>query len=396
MITFNFKSFTQQQNSMPKEKKEAIKKKFQTEDNKKGWYDLERQEAKIKELEETAIEIRQNCDIFLVIGIGGSFLGAKALYEALRDPYQKETPEIIFTGTSLPNDNLTELKHYLKGKRMFINVISKSGNTLETILTFQELLPLLKETAQEDWTKRIIITTNNQQGKLFDFANQYQIKRFTIEDDIGGRFSVLSTVGLLPLAVAQKNIRDLLEGAKKARSEEDLAYAYAFLRDQFYQQGKELEAFVIYDEKLSYFTEWLKQLFAESQGKKNKGLFPVSLLYSRDLHSLGQYLQEGKTLLFETHIRAIQKDKDYNTLEEELQKSVCESHVENQIPSILITMDQKNEWNFGYLIFFFYLSAMVGSYLLDVPYYNQNGVEVYKKKLTKALEKEKITLTSLE
>lgn len=384
MITFDFHCYSL--NNEEQKKKEEIKKRFLEEDNMKGWYDLERQEKNLTEIETTAQEIKKNCDIFLVIGIGGSFLGAKALYEAMRNPYQKETPEIIFTGTTIPRDSLEELKDYLKGKEIIVNVISKSGNTLETILTLKELLPLLKEKYQEKWNERIIITTNQQKGQLYEFSNQYQIKRFTIEEDIGGRFSVLSTVGLLPLAVAGLDIKALLEGAKQAKKDEEKAYTYAFLRHKFYQEGKSLEAFTIYDEKLSYFTEWLKQLLAESEGKEGKGLFPISLVYSRDLHSLGQYLQEGPSLCFETHIRAIQKNKDFNFLEEKLEESICNSHLENNIPNIRITMDEKSEWNMGYLIFFFYLSTMMGSYLLEVPYYNQNGVEIYKKKLTQSLK----------
>lgn len=392
MITFDFEKYSSlKMEKISLEKKEEIKKKFLTEDNMKGWYYLNIKEEEITDIEKTAIKVKENCDVFLVIGIGGSFLGAKALYEAMKNPYKLKKPEIIFAGTTFSKESLHELKEYLKDKDVIINVISKSGNTLETLLTFHEMYDFLKTKYQEEkvLNKHIIITTNDKNGKLHDFALDKDIKTFTIADDIGGRFSVLTSVGLLPLAVAGFNIRALLEGAKTAKKDEDKAYTYAYLRDILYQNGKEIEAFTIYDEKLLFFTEWLKQLFAESQGKKQRGLFPVSILYSRDLHSLGQYFQEGKPLLFETHIRIKQADEKFNNLEEKLQESVCQSHLENENPSFLITIDQKTEWNFGYLIFFFFLADMMGSYLLDVSYYNQEGVEVYKKKLKESLETDK-------
>lgn len=399
MIKFDFKKYCPISDSelvLYQTRKEDIKAKFLEEDNMKGWYNLDITAEEIADINKTASQIRNSCNVFLVIGIGGSFLGAKAIYDMMAELYKKQAPEIIFVGTTYSTGSLLKLEKYLKDKEVMINVISKSGNTLETNLAFEEIYHFLENKYSEaELSRRIIVTTNANSGKLLDFVKAHNTKHFIVPTDVGGRFSVLTCVGLLPLAVYNIDIEKMLDGAKECKKSDESAYYYASLRDILYRKGKKIEAYTVYDDKLIFFTEWLKQLFGETQGKNKKGLFPVSLLYSRDLHSLGQYLQDGESTIFETHIKIDSNEKinisKYNTslsiIEELMQESVCESHLENGNPSLLINLDGMTEWNIGYMVFFFFLSSMFGAYLLDVPYYNQPGVENYKEKLEKKLNK---------
>lgn len=339
--------------------------------------------------------IRENCEVFLVIGIGGSYMGSKAIIEALSCPYDKKSPEIIFLGTNLSSEEYYETFKYLRDKEVIVNVISKSGNTLETSIAFSLVMDIMKKKYEKDVLKnRIIVTTDPLDGNLRELANKEDYVTFSIPKNIGGRFSLLTPVGLLPMSVAGINVAKLLEGAKDSFDKIDRAIEYAIIRDVLYNKNKIVEAFVVYNNKLSYFTEWLKQLFAETQGKDGKGILPISCVNTRDLHSLGQFLQEGNKIVFETvigiekdfKISLDQYDIELNSLNRIALDKVALAHDNGNTPSNIITIDEKNEHSMGELIHFFILSSIVGALLIDVNPFNQPGVEEYKRLIKNELK----------
>ncbi len=339
--------------------------------------------------------IRENCEVFLVIGIGGSYMGSKAIIEALSCPYDKKSPEIIFLGTNLSSEEYYETFKYLRDKEVIVNVISKSGNTLETSIAFSLVMDIMKKKYEKDVLKnRIIVTTDPLDGNLRELANKEDYVTFSIPKNIGGRFSLLTPVGLLPMSVAGINVAKLLEGAKDSFDKIDRAIEYAIIRDVLYNKNKIVEAFVVYNNKLSYFTEWLKQLFAETQGKDGKGILPISCVNTRDLHSLGQFLQEGNKIVFETvigiekdfKISLDQYDIELNSLNRIALDKVALAHDNGNTPSNIITIDEKNEHSMGELIHFFILSSIVGALLIDVNPFNQPGVEEYKRLIKSELK----------
>ena len=332
--------------------------------------------------------IKKNCDVFLVIGIGGSYMGAKALIEALSPTYNRDKPEIIFLGTNLCAEEYHETLEYIKDKEVIVNVISKSGGTLEPSIAFSLVMDLMKEKYDEkDLANRIIITTDKEKGELRKLANENDYMTFTIPDNIGGRFSVLTPVGLLPASVAGINIIKVLDGAMEDFTRVDRAMEYAIIRDILYMKGKTVENYVVYNSKLYYFTEWLKQLFGETQGKEGKGVYPTSSVNTRDLHSLGQFLQDGKDLVFETVIGIEKEDTiklekydiELNSLNRIALNMVAEAHAKDHTPSGIINIDEKNESTMGELIHFFIIAAITGALLLEVNPFDQPGVEDYKK-----------------
>lgn len=364
-------------------------KKFKLENKMSGWYKLD---TNLVEIKECAKEIREKADIFIVIGIGGSYLGAQAVIEALTPYFNRSNPEIIYFGTSLSSDYMYDLINYVKDKNVYINVISKSGNTLETILSFEYLLDYMKKT-YNDYSSRIIVTTNNTSGKLLEYSRQYNFKTFNIPEDIGGRYSVLSNVGLLPIAVAGIDIDEIIKGALSAKNDLDNIYKYTYIRNEMLKEKKYVESFDVYEPKLFYFTEWLKQLFAESQGKCENSILPTSTVNTRDLHSLGQYYQEGKSMIFSTTIYSHSKKnifvEKYERNLDEINKIVMDSVINAHYPHIktnVIEIHEIDEVNIGYLIFFFEMSAMLGSYMIGINYYDQPGVNLYKENLNKKLE----------
>ena len=372
-----------------------IRKKIEKKESKLDWYDLDTTITK-KELEriiKISKYIRNNTDIFLVIGVGGSYLGSKAIIEMFKGYFKKDKIEILFAGFNLSSTYLKELLDYIKDRDIIVNVISKSGNTLETNITFNKVHELMKKKYSKDQLqKRIIITTNKNKGKLHEIACREHYISFKISDNIVGRFSVFTPVGLLPIAVANIDILKLLKGVKKGKKDIDKSFIYAIIRDILYKKGKRIESFTVYEPKLYYFTEWLKQLFAETQGKENKGIFPVSTVNSRDLHSLGQYYQQGNPIIFETVINII-NNRDIKVFNKSLNKinnltsiKVAEAHMSNT-PSNIICMDYLNEENIGELMYFFMVSASIGAYLLNVNPFNQPGVENYKKLLMNGINK---------
>ncbi|MBR1386644.1 MAG: glucose-6-phosphate isomerase [Bacilli bacterium] len=378
------------------EKAREIKSRF-IEGDLKYWNKLESfiSSQELKKIVNMTDYIRSNCNVFLVIGIGGSYMGSKAVIEALSPMYDRNGPEILFLGTNLCSEEYFETLEYLKDKEIILNVISKSGKTLETSIAFSLVMDLMKEKYTEEELKdRIIITTDPEKGDLRELANLKDYVSFTIPELIGGRFSCLTPVGLLPIAVSGINIIKLIEGARISYERVDRAIEYAVIRDIMYKKGKTVEAFTVYNPKLYYFTEWLKQLFAETQGKNKKGILPISCVNTRDLHSLGQFLQDGHDIIFETVI-GIDKDKmvtldqydmELNSLNKIALDKVGLAHSNGNTPTNIITIDEKNEETIGELIHFFILVSIVGALLIDVNPFDQPGVEEYKKLINEELE----------
>ena len=349
----------------------------------------------LKKLVNMTDYIRSNCDVFLVIGIGGSYMGSKAVIEALSPMYDRKKPEIIFLGTDLCSENYSETLKYIKDKSVIVNVISKSGTTLEPSIAFSLVMDVMNEKyTEEELKNRIIVTTDPETGDLRELANLKGYVTFTVPQKVGGRFSCLTPVGLLPIAVAGINIIKLIEGARLSYERIDRAIEYAVIRDIMYKKGKIIESFTVYNPKLYYFTEWLKQLFAETQGKDKKGVLPISCVNTRDLHSLGQFLQEGHDIIFET-VLGIDKDvkvtlekydMELNSLNNIALDKVGLAHSNGATPSNIITIDEKNESTIGELIHFFILAAIVGALLIDVNPFDQPGVQEYKKLINEELE----------
>ena len=363
------------------------------DDDMTDWCDIPMcaSESEIKDIIKTSKEIREKCDCFIVIGIGGSFLGAKMVISALSDYYENKKCEVLFAGTSLSSDYLTDLINYIKDKDICINLISKSGSTLEPNLAFDALIEVMKE-KYTDISDRIYITTDKHKSPLLDLARQEGYKRFNVPEHIGGRYSVLTPVGLLPIAVAGFNIRKLLKGACECDKKQ--ALKYAIIRHELYMSRKSIESFTFYDEKLLDFGEWLKQLFAETQGKNGRGILPISVLNTRDLHSLGQYFQEGDKILFETVFNVQSKNtiktkynKTLNEINNIAVDAVAKAHYENDVYSNIINLDKLDEYYLGYLIYFFELAAATGGYLLFVNPFDQPGVSKYKELINEGLQK---------
>lgn len=378
-----------------------------------GWIDLPNQTLD-KNLVKIAQELRQNTDVLVVVGIGGSYLGAKAGIEFLSKPFIKDEKEVIFAGHHLSGSYLKGLVNYLKDKRFAINVISKSGTTTEPAIAFRVLKKLAEEKYQGEANKYIVATTDSKRGALFELASQKGYEKFIIPDDVGGRFSVLTPVGLLPFLYKGYDVLQMLNGAKKAFNDfsdsnldNNNAYKYALSRYLLYKSGKDIEILGNYEPRLTYFSEWWKQLFGESEGKENKGLFISSVSLTTDLHSMGQYIQEGKRHLFETIINVnnvsddIVLTKEVEDLDglnylagktlfevnQQALKGTMLAHVEGDVPNILINIKDLSEETFGYLVYFFEIATAMSAYLLDVNPFNQPGVEAYKTKMFALLGK---------
>lgn len=338
--------------------------------------------------------IKDHCDVFIVIGVGGSYMGSKAIIEALLPTFEKRSPEIIFLGMDLSSDYYKEVIEYIKDKEVIVNVISKSGNTLEPNIAFDIISYIMEgKYSKEELVDRIVITTDKKEGALRKLATKEGYFTLEIPKTIGGRFSVFTSVGLLPLAVAGIDILQLLEGFMSGVEYLPIAIDYAVSREALYKKNKYIEAFTVYNPKLYYFTEWLKQLFAETQGKNGKGILPISNINTRDLHSLGQFLQEGNPIIFETVISiekapVIQIAKYNKTLHEInriAEEKVCVAHYKDKTPSNLIYIEELNEYNLGELIRFFITASIAGAILIDVNPFDQPGVEKYKILIKEAL-----------
>ena len=386
MVTFDFETYNNIK--IDNYNLDNILDKFKTENIMSGWYDLN---TNINNIIEISSIIKERADVLIVIGIGGSYLGAQAVIEALSPYFNRNKPEIIYLGTNLSSDYMYDLVNYVKDKNVYVNAISKSGNTLETLVSFEYILEYMKST-YPDYKDRIIITTNMSNGKLLDYSKEYGFKLLDIPENIGGRYSVLSNVGLLPISVAGIDISELIMGAKEAKEDLDNIYKYTCIRNEMLKNNKYIESFDVYEPKLFYFTEWLKQLFAESQGKCEESILPVSTINTRDLHSLGQYYQQGKSMIFSTILYSNSQKgifvEKYGKYLNEINKIVMDSVAKAHYPHIcsnIIEIEQLDAKTLGYLIFFFEMSAMLGSYIMNINYYDQPGVNKYKENLNNML-----------
>ncbi|MCD7913929.1 MAG: glucose-6-phosphate isomerase [Tannerellaceae bacterium] len=388
-----------------------------------GWLHLPSSitEAEIAEIEETAHVLRSKCEVVVAIGIGGSYLGAKAVLEALNNSFdlllkERKNPVILYAGHNIGEDYLYELTEVLKYKQFGIINISKSGTTTEPALAFRILKKQLEDAVGKEEAKhRIVAITDTKKGALRTLATQEGYKTFVIPDNVGGRFSVLTPVGLLPIAVAGINIRDLIDGAvsmEKATGTEvpfadNIATIYAAVRNELYKSGKKIEILANFHPKLHYIGEWWKQLYGESEGKENKGIFPASVDLTTDLHSMGQWIQEGERIIFETVISVEKPDHsvlvpadeaDLDGLNFLAGKHVDEvnkmaelgtqlAHVDGGVPNIKITIPEVSAYYIGQLFYFFERACGISGYILEVNPFDQPGVEAYKKNMFALLDK---------
>jgi glucose-6-phosphate isomerase len=399
MIKFDFETYVEKKDQ--RKEVESINLEIPIYKDNMGWYDLNNLFKKelIKDINDTAAYIRKNCDVFLVIGTGGSYLGAKAVIEALNPYFYNETkkPKIYFVGTSLSSDYYHNLIDIIKNKDIIVNVISKSGTTMEINIFYDLIMKEMRQKYnQKELSKRVIVTTNNSSGFLYEEAKKEGYKTFVIRDDIPGRYSVFTPAGLLPIAVSSIDINGLYKGAMEAKKMVKEQFEYASTRIDMIKQNKLVEAFVCYEPKLKYFLEWLKQLYAESLGKENKGLLPISIVNTGDLHSMGQFIQEGSKILFETVIMVNNSNNDYsvdkynktlNDINNIAMEATAKSHLIGNVSSNIITIDKLDEESMGYLLQFFMTSCLISGYLEKVNPFNQNGVEKYKEIMRELLEK---------
>lgn len=383
-----------------------------------GWttWPTDYDKEEFNRIKEAAKEIRDNYEVLVVAGIGGSYLGARCAIEALRGLYSNDKLEIIYLGNTLSSTYISQVLKYLEKKNFAINVISKSGTTTETSVAFRLLKELLiKKVGKEKANKAIYATTDKARGALKQEANTEGYKTFVIPDDIGGRYSVITAVGLLPIAAAGLDIDQLMLGcatAQKDLNNDDIytnvCYQYAIARHYFYTHNKAVELFVTYEPQFTQIGEWLKQLFGESEGKDKKGLLPDSVTFSTDLHSLGQFIQQGSPVLFETVVLAEHPLEDVEVPHDEenldglnflegkkmsfVNKQAFEgtlrAHVDDgKVPNIVISVEKMDAYNLGYLFYFFMRACAMSAYLLDINPFNQPGVEIYKKNMFHLLGK---------
>ena len=395
MIKYDFKTYTrnyfteEEYNEVLSKKVDIINKLKNS--NMNGWT-KEIDAATISKIKETASFIKKNFDCLVVIGIGGSFLGSYAFDKMFRKYFDDDKFEIIYAGTTLSSKHLEELIKYLRNKNFCINVISKSGTTMETSITYKLLKDALKRKyTEEELKNHIIVTTDKEKGKLREEVNEMGYTSFTIPDDIGGRYSFITPAHLLPLAV-NYNIDEIIDGYYHGKRLLDVAYEYAATRYLLYKHGKVVENFTVSEENMSYFSEWLKQLFGETEGKNGVGILPTSTVFTRDLHSLGQFIQEGNKILFETFIKVTETNnyieynkEDLSTINNIVIDSVIRAHSKGNVPCLEIEMDELTEENIGILIYFFQLAAAYSALLLNVNPFDQPGVEVYKKEVRDSL-----------
>ena len=389
-----------------------------------GWLDLPTQYDKkeFARIKKAAKKIEKESDVLVVIGIGGSYLGARAVIESLTSSFynmlpakQRKHPEIIYVGNNLSPNYINDVIEYLQNKDFSINVISKSGTTTEPAIAFRVFREILENKYGIDEARsRIYATTDKERGALKTLAENEGYEQFVVPDNIGGRYSVLTAVGLLPIATAGIDIDKLMEGARIAQERYDdpdikynECYQYAVVRNELLKKNKNIEILANFEPKLHYFTEWWKQLFGESEGKNKKGIFPAGLDFTTDLHSMGQYVQDGRRNLFETVIAikephsdlVINADDDnldrlnylagksLDYVNKKAMEGTVKAHVTGEVPNIMITMERLDELNLGELIYFFEKACAVSGIILGVNPFNQPGVEEYKTNMFKLLKK---------
>ncbi len=384
-----------------------------------GWVDLPENYDKdeFERIKAAAERIKETADVLIVIGIGGSYLGARAAIELLRSPFynnlKKDTPDIYFVGNNINPTYLQEILSICEGKEICVNVISKSGTTTEPALAFRIFKKLVEEKyGKEEAKNRIFATTDTKRGTLKELSDKEGYETFVIPDDVGGRFSVLTAVGLLPIAVAGCDIDKIMAGAKKgmekySKDDGNDCYKYAAIRNILNRKGRSVEMLVSYEPGFTMMAEWWKQLYGESEGKDNKGIFPSSATFSTDLHSLGQFIQDGSRIMFETVVD-IKKPKQDLFLEEDSEnldglnfltnqnmsdvnrkalEGTILAHTDGGVPNLVIEADELDEENFGEMVYFFERACAVSGYVLGVNPFNQPGVESYKKNMFALLGK---------
>ena len=385
-----------------------------------GWVDLPTNYDKeeFERIKAAAEKIKKNSDVLIVIGIGGSYLGARAAIELLKSPLynnlKKDTPEIYYVGNNISPTYLNEIISLCEGRDFSVNVISKSGTTTEPALAFRVFRSMVeKKYGKEGAKDRIFCTTDKARGTLKQLADAEGYETFVIADDVGGRFSVLTAVGLLPIAVAGCDIDAIMAGAKQAQDELNAdfdnndCYKYAAIRNILYSKNKSVEMLISYDPSFTMMAEWWKQLFGESEGKDNKGIFPSSAIFSTDLHSLGQFIQDGSRIMFETVVD-IKKPKQDFFLDDDAEnldglnfltnqnmsvvnrkafEGTVLAHTEGGVPNIVLELEDTSEKSFGYMVYFFEKACAVSGYMLGVNPFNQPGVESYKKNMFALLGK---------
>ena len=386
-----------------------------------GWVDLpvNYDKEEFDRIKKAAQKIKNDSKALVVIGIGGSYLGARAAIEFCTSQnynlVSKDTPNIYFSGNSISGNSLSELVDLVKDVDFSINVISKSGTTTEPAIAFRIFRDLLiKKYGEEEAAKRIYVTTDKEKGTLKEFSDKAGYETFVVPDDVGGRYSVLTAVGLLPIAVAGIDIDKMMQGAQDAREaysvcdiQKNDCYKYAAIRNILLGKGKAVELMVAYEPDFTMMNEWFKQLFGESEGKDGKGIFPASVVCSTDLHSMGQYIQDGVRMLFETSVMftkpkrevVIEEDdvnadglnflagKTMDFVNRKAYQGTLLAHVDGGVPNICIEVPEMNEYEFGYLVYFFEKACAVSGYVLGVNPFNQPGVESYKKNMFALLGK---------
>ena len=389
-----------------------------------GWLELPTNYDKkeFSRIKKAAKKIKKESDILVVIGIGGSYLGARAVIESLTSSFynmltekQRKYPQILYVGNNLSPNYINELIEYIGDKDFSVNVISKSGTTTEPAIAFRIFREILENKyGIEEARSRIYVTTDKERGALKTLADNEGYEKFVIPDNVGGRYSVLTAVGLLPIATAGIDIEKLMQGAQNAQERYDdpnlkynECYKYAVTRNILYKLYKNTEILVNYEPKMHYFTEWWKQLYGESEGKENKGIFPAGVDFTTDLHSMGQYIQEGRRDLFETVINVktpkndivINPDDDnldglnylagktMDYVNKKAMEGTIKAHVDGDVPNVMIEMNKLDEKNLGELIYFFEKACAMSGMILGVNPFNQPGVEKYKKNMFHLLEK---------
>ena len=382
-----------------------------------GWVDwpMSYDKEELARIKKDAKYVRDHFDILVVCGIGGSYLGARSALEALNGLKSDDKLEIIFMGQTFSPNYVAQVLNYLKGKNFAINVISKSGTTTETSISFRLLKELLEsQIGKENAKKAIYATTDKEKGALKTLCNNEGYATYVLPGDIGGRYSVFTAVGTFPLACAGIDVEAMLKGAAKAKKEaeslplkDNKCYQYALMRDYMYRHNKPVEMYVTYEPQMSQISEWLKQLFGESEGKEHKGLYPSSATFSTDLHSLGQFVQEGTPLLFETILNVKEpkldvvvphdnddldglnylQGKNLAFVNQKAFEGTLKAHEDGGVPCNVIYLDKLDAFNLGYLFYFFMRACAMSAYMLDINPFNQPGVEVYKKNMFHLLGK---------
>jgi len=386
-----------------------------------GWVKLPENYDKeeFKRIKECAKKIQSDSDVLVVVGIGGSYLGAKAAIEMLTDSFynlrqDRKTPQIVYAGNSISSAYLSSLLSYLKDKEFSVNIISKSGTTTEPAIAFRMLRSLLIEKYGEEEAKaRIYATTDKARGALKEFSDKEGYETFVIPDDVGGRFSVLTAVGLLPIAAAGIDVDAMMQGAYDAMVEfdkpydENDCYKYAAVRNILNRKGKSVEIMVNYEPQLTFFAEWWKQLYGESEGKDQRGIFPAACSFSTDLHSMGQYIQDGSRLMFETVLKVDAPTADVEIPYDEANvdklnflagktvdyvntkafQGTLLAHTDGNVPNLVVSIPKLDAYNFGAMVYFFEKACGVSGYILGVNPFNQPGVEAYKKNMFALLGK---------